>query len=162
MSQSVVVIAEEALLEADARHIIGLSEPQTAFRLLVPTANRNVVTAFLDNLAILDLKEAWEDLIGRNDVSPDEARATAGEALARSVEVLTEAGCDVVTASIAEDVIAALRAEIAEAGDVLQVIVITQQHAVEDTFHRNWADRAHEELGLPVLHLYRGTSTIGS
>jgi hypothetical protein len=41
------------------------------------------------------------------------------------------------------------------------VVVVTYPHALEDTFHRDWASRAREELHVPVLHLYSGTSELG-
>lgn len=163
MSQTVVVVAEDALLPTDVEHIRTVSGEDVTYRVIVPTErDRGVVTAFLDNLALLDLKEAWEDLTGRNDLPEDVARADAASELRESVERLEAAGCTVSGAGIADDVLAALRAEIAEADDVQQVIVVTRPHPVEDAFHRGWADRAHDELGLPVLHLYRGTSAIGS
>jgi hypothetical protein len=41
------------------------------------------------------------------------------------------------------------------------VVVVTRPHAVEDTFHRDWASRARERLGVPVLHVYGGTTFLG-
>ena len=46
-------------------------------------------------------------------------------------------------------------------GDRVLVETPTYPHAVEDTFHRDWASRAREELQVPVLHLYSGTSQLG-
>lgn len=162
MSQTVVVITEDALLPTDVEHIRAVAGDDVIYRLIVPTElDRSVVTAFLDNLALLDLKEAWEDLTGQNTLPPDVARSDAARELQESVDALTAAGCAVTGAGIADDVIAALRDEIAETDDLQQVVVVTRRHPVEDAFHRGWADRAQEELGLPVLHLYRGTSAIG-
>ena len=42
-----------------------------------------------------------------------------------------------------------------------EVVVVTEPHAVEDTFHRDWASKAREVLGLPVLHLYAGDWRLG-
>jgi len=47
------------------------------------------------------------------------------------------------------------------AGDVREVAVVTYPHAVEDTLHTDWASRAREDLQVPVLHLYAGTSELG-
>lgn len=70
-TQSVIVIAEESLLDVDVAHIRSLSGDSTDFRLLVPTGvDRNVVAEFVEHLAIFDLKEAWEDLTGQNEVAP--------------------------------------------------------------------------------------------
>ena len=42
-----------------------------------------------------------------------------------------------------------------------QAVVITRPHAVADTFHTDWATKAQDKLGLPVLHLYAGSGFIG-
>jgi hypothetical protein len=42
-----------------------------------------------------------------------------------------------------------------------EVIVVTEPHAVEDTFHTDWASRARETLGVPVLHMYAGDWRLG-
>jgi hypothetical protein len=52
-----------------------------------------------------------------------------------------------------DDPLPALKAAVAD-GDVAEVAVVTYPHAVEDTFHRDWASRARDELQVPVLHLY--------
>ncbi len=62
---------------------------------------------------------------------------------------------------MADDPIEAMKAELA-AGEVVQVVAVTQPRPVEDTFHTNWADKAQEALGVPVLHFYSGTSFLGS
>lgn len=162
-TQSVIVIAEESLLSVDARHIRSLIDDRTSVRLLVPTGlDRNVVADFVEHLAIFDLKEAWEDLTGQNEVAPDVARADATQVLAESQEELASVGADVASARIVDDVMVALQDELDSGGDVLQVIAVTEQRAVEDTFHTNWPDKAQEKFGLPVLHIYRGTSEIGT
>ena len=45
--------------------------------------------------------------------------------------------------------------------DEAYVEFVTDPHAVEDTFRRDWASKARDALDLPVLHLYRGTSMLG-
>ena len=42
-----------------------------------------------------------------------------------------------------------------------QAVVITRPHAVSDTFHTDWANKAQDQLGIPVLHLYAGSGFIG-
>jgi hypothetical protein len=59
-----------------------------------------------------------------------------------------------------DDPVPALRKAVA-AGDVREVVVVTYPHAVEDTFHADWASRARDALQVPVLHLYAGTSELG-
>ena len=42
-----------------------------------------------------------------------------------------------------------------------EVVVVTAPKMLDDTFRRDWASRAREALGVPVLHLYTGSSIIG-
>lgn len=163
MPQTVIVLTEDALTPSDVAQIRALeSGVEVTYRVLVPTeVEHSVVTDFLNNLALLDLKEAWEDLTGANHVDEGVARTEANTALGLSVTQLESAGAVVESATVADEPIAALRLEL-EASDALQIIAVTQPRPVEDTFHRNWADRAHAELGVPVLHFYSGTSYVGS
>ena len=163
MPQTVIVLTEDALTPSDVAQIRALeSGVEVTYRVLVPTeVEPSVVTDFLNNLALLDLKEAWEDLTGANHVDEGVARTEATTALGLSVTQLESAGAVVESATVADEPIAALRLEL-EASDALQIIAVTQPRPVEDTFHRNWADRAHAELGVPVLHFYSGTSYVGS
>ena len=59
-----------------------------------------------------------------------------------------------------DDPMPALVEEVARLG-AREVVVVTEPHAVEDTFHRDWASRARESLGLPVLHMYAGDWRLG-
>ena len=163
MPQTVIVLTEDALTPSDVAQIRALeSGVEVTYRVLVPTeVEHSVVTDFLNNLALLDLKEAWDDLTGANHVDEGVARTEATTALGLSVTQLESAGAVVESATVADEPIAALRLEL-EASDALQIIAVTQPRPVEDTFHRNWADRAHAELGVPVLHFYSGTSYVGS
>ena len=62
---------------------------------------------------------------------------------------------------VADDPLPALRAAVAADPSVTSVVVVTDPHAVEDTFRQDWASKARDALDLPVLHLYRGTSMLG-
>ena len=159
MPQTVIVLTEDALTSSDVAQIRALeSGVEVTYRVLVPTEiEHSVVTDFLNNLALLDLKEAWEDLTAANHVDESVARKEAALALGESVAELESAGAVVESATIADEPIASLRLEL-EASDALQIIAVTQPRPVEDTFHRTWADRAHAELGVPVLPFYTGTS----
>ena len=59
-----------------------------------------------------------------------------------------------------DDPLPALRSAVADL-EIREIAVITYPHAVADTFHRDWASRARDELRVPVLHLYSGTSELG-
>ncbi|TGO04781.1 hypothetical protein [Serinibacter arcticus] len=164
MPQTVIILTEDALVPSDVEQILGLTAEavDVSYSVLVPTeAEQSVVSAFLNNLWLLDLKEAWEDVTGANDVDETTARQAAAEALGASVGVLESAGASVSSATVADDPIEAMKAELA-AGEVVQVVAVTQPRPVEDTFHTNWADKAQEALGVPVLHFYSGTSFLGN
>jgi len=106
-----------------------------------------------------ELREAWDRARGKEPSHP-EAKATADEQLAGSIAAFVAAGRVATGAVVDDDPLPALKAAVAD-GDVAEVAVVTYPHAVEDTFHTDWASRAREELQVPVLHLYAGTSELG-
>ncbi|WP_159796337.1 hypothetical protein [Puerhibacterium puerhi] len=177
----VLVLTEDTLTSADVDHITRLhAEDPVAYRVLVPAdTERNVVTSIIDHLGMGELRRAWDDLLGRE---PDarQATATAAEQLEGSVKALRATGAEADGFVTADDPLPALRAEVERlggeaaapgaaagpaAGDapagVREAVVVTYPHAVEDTFHSDWASRARDELHVPVLHLYLGTSELG-
>lgn len=159
MPQTVLVLTEHALAPLDIANIQAVSPSEDVeFRLIVPTeTSRSVVLQVIDSLALLDLREAWGTMTGeRNGADPAE------DILAASRSALESAGLTVSAGVIADDPIAALRDQVAESDQVLQVLTVTDPHALEDTVHRSWADRAQDALGLPVLHMYAGTSRLGT
>jgi hypothetical protein len=126
---------------------------------LVPAdTEHNVVSSVLDHLGMLELREAWSELVGR-EPSPEAATRSAGEQVVESVEALRATGATATGEVTQDDPLPALSAAVAAGGD--EVVVVTYPHAVEDTFHTDWASRAREELHVPVLHLYAGTSELG-
>ncbi|HVN14078.1 MAG TPA: hypothetical protein VMT69_18455 [Kineosporiaceae bacterium] len=158
MVQSIVVLSERALLDSDAERLVALHDPERpSFRVLVPTAShRHVLATILDKLSLLELREAVDAAAGREE--PD--RAVAEADVAASVAALqrqgVEASGDVIDGG---DPIGAVTAEVDKGAD--EVIVVTTPHAVEDTLHRDWASVARERLGVPVLHVYSGSSWVG-
>ncbi|MBD5787645.1 hypothetical protein IF650_15890 [Cellulosimicrobium terreum] len=165
MTDTILVLTEDTLNPADVQHILSLHGSEEgaetfAYRVLVPAdTERNVISGIIDHLSVGELKEAWDEVLGR-EPSPVEATASAAEQLERSVAELRDAGRTADGAVIDDDPLPALRTAVG-AGDVREVVVVTYPHAVEDTFHTDWASRAREELHVPVLHLYSGTSELG-
>jgi hypothetical protein len=157
---TVVVLTEDALTTADVTHITSLHpDTEVTYRVLVPAdTEHNVVSSVLDHLGMLELREAWSELIGR-EPSPEAATRSAGEQVVESVEALRATGATATGEVTQDDPLPALSAAVAAGGD--EVVVVTYPHAVEDTFHTDWASRAREELHVPVLHLYAGTSELG-
>lgn len=161
MTDTILVLTEDTLADADVEHILSLHEGETLdYRVLVPAdTERNVVSSIVDHLSLGELKEAWDEVLGR-EPSRAEATATAAERLEGSVAAFVSAGREAEGAITEDDPLPALRKAVAT-GDVREIVVVTYPHAVEDTFHTDWASRARDELHLPVLHLYSGTSELG-
>lgn len=161
MSDIIVVLTEDALTDADVAHITGLyADRDVRFHVLVPAdTEQNVLASLVDHLSLGELREALDAALGR-EPEPVRAELTAHEQLDRSVAAFTAAGAAVDGVVVADDPLPALRAAVADA-EVSEIVVVTLPHALEDTFHRDWASRAREELKVPVLHLYTGTNQLG-
>lgn len=162
MSQTIVVLTEDALTDADADHLVGLYAEleDVAYRVLVPAdTEQNVLVSLVDHLSLGELREALDTVLGR-EPEPDEARRTAQERLDLSVAALRGRGVPVGGDVVDDDPLPALRSAVAGDG-VREVVVVTLPHALEDTFHTDWASRAREDLRVPVLHIYTGTSQLG-
>ncbi|PJI85677.1 hypothetical protein [Luteimicrobium subarcticum] len=158
---TVLVLAEDTLNPADVAHILDLHpDEQLAYEVLVPAdSERNFAVELIDHLSVGELREAWRDL-RREAPSEQDAERTAQDRAAASAAEIAAAGRAATTLVTDDDPLPAL-ADRARAGDVREVVVVTYPHALEDTFHRDWASRARDELELPVLHLYSGTSELG-
>jgi hypothetical protein len=157
---SIVILSEEALTAADAARLTGLhaDEGPIRYRVLMPAdVKRNLLADVLDHLSLLELREALEAARGEDEPT----RAEAGEALARSLAALRGAGVEADGEVIEGDPVSGLEKEVTALGDVQEAMIVTRPHAVEDTFHRDWGARAREVLGIPVLHVYAGSSFIG-
>ena len=71
--------------------------------------------------------------------------------------MLAAAGVEATGTITDDDPLPTLEAEVGRihAGEV---VIVTEPHAVQDTFHTDWASEARERLGVPVLHVYTGTT----
>lgn len=165
MSEIVVVLSEGTLTQADVAQInafYAAQEPprDVTFHVLVPAdTEQNLLVSLIDHLSMGELKEALEAVLGR-EPEPAEAHRDAEEQLASNLAAFAAVGATADGAVVADDPLPALRAVVADDA-VTEVVVVTEPHALEDTFHRDWASRAREELHVPVLHLYAGTSRLG-
>jgi hypothetical protein len=158
---TVVVLAEDTLNPADVQHIVAMHADETLrYEVMVPAdSERNFAVELIDHLSVGELKQAWHDL--RRDVpSEPQAEKTAEQQIAESTADLAAAGREATGLVTEDDPLPALRDRVT-AGGVREVVVVTYPHAIEDTFHRDWASRARDELHVPVLHLYSGTSELG-
>ena len=158
--ETILILTEDALTAADAAHITGLHPDGPAYQVLVPAdTEANVLVALVDHLALGELREALDAALGRSP-KPASAFATAEEQLATSLAQLRGTGATADGEVVGDDPLPTLRAEVTRLG-AREVVVLTHPHALEDTFHQDWASRAREELRVPVLHVYLGTSQLG-
>ena len=161
MSEIILVLTEDTLTAVDVEHITALHEGDSVrYHVLVPAdTHHNILVSLIDHLSLGELRAAL-DAVLRREPKPVKARADAQEQLTASVGVFTAAGLTADGAVVADDPMPALRAAVADK-DVREIVVVTLPHALEDTFHTDWASRAREELKVPVLHLYSGTNQLG-
>ena len=160
-ARTVVVLTEDALTQADVAHITALhAEDGSGYRVLVPAdTERNLLVSVVDHLGLGELRAALDEVLG-GETHPVGTDVDAADRLDLSLRGLHAAGVDADGTVVADDPIAALTAEVARGG-VREIVVVTYPHAVEDTFHRDWASQARDRFEVPVLHLYAGTSELG-
>jgi hypothetical protein len=161
VTDTIVLLTEQALNADDATRIAALHEGESlSYRVLVPAdTERNLLADVVDHVSLGELREAVDALRGR-EPKADQARASAAEALQSSVAALQGLGAEAVGEVTQDDPLPAL-ANAVTAYAAREVVIVTRPHAVEDTFHRDWASRARDRLGVPVLHVYGGTTFLG-
>ena len=156
---TIIVLTEEALRSVDVDKIVGLHEDeQPTYRVLVPAdTQRNLLSSFLNHLSLFEMREALESL---RPVDRRTARSDADTALTATLAQFERHEVVATGEITADDPMPALVEEVSRLG-AREVVVVTEPHAVEDTFHRDWASRARDKLGVPVLHVYAGTTFLG-
>ncbi|GEL93746.1 hypothetical protein [Cellulomonas composti] len=161
MTDTILVLTEDTLAPVDIEHLLALHEgEELAYRVLVPAdSDRPLLPTIVDNLGLGEIKEALQRLRGK-EPSVTEAKVTAHDRLAASLAEFVAVGRQAEGSVVEDDPLPALKAAV-EAGDVREIAVVTYPHAWLDTFHKDWASRAREDLQVPVLHLYSGTSELG-
>lgn len=161
MADLIVILTEQALEPGDAGRILALHEgEELSYHVLVPAdTERNLLVDVVDHLSMLHLREALDAVLHR-EPKGEAARASAEKSLASSLEALRELGKQAQGEVTKDDPLPAVKAEVERLG-AREVVVVTRPHAVQDTFHRDWASRARDELGVPVLHVYAGTTFLG-
>jgi len=161
VTKTVIVLTEDSLLDTDVRQIVDYyATDEVRFQVLVPAdTERNVLQDVINDLGLLDLREIWED-ITESDPSPTEARMEASEALSESLALLAAGGAEADGVVVQDDPLPALTQAVNN-HQAFEVVVVTKPKMLDDTFRRDWASRAREALGVPVLHLYTGSSIVG-
>jgi hypothetical protein len=157
--RTVVVLTEEALKPVDVKKIVALHQDEPAtYRVLVPAdTERNVLVSVLNHLSLLEMREALEAL---TPVDRDEAVADADSALRTSLAEFGTAGASATGEVTADDPMPAVEDEVSRL-KASELVVVTEPLAIQDTFHTDWASRARETLGVPVLHMYAGDWRLG-
>ena len=161
MSEPIVILTEEPLGADDRLNIERLVDgAETRLVVLVPAnTERHLLVDFLENLSLLDIAKAFRELTSHAP-DPAEERVQAAETLAVSLAALEGLGTGVTGEIVDGGAVNGLVAKVRETG-AGQAVVITRPHAVADTFHTDWANKAQDQLGVPVLHLYAGSGFIG-
>src|SRR5206468_6534205 len=117
---------------------------------LVPAnTERHLLVDFLENLSMLDIAKAFRELVS-SAPDPQVERAAAVETLERSLAALAGLGGGVTGEIVSGGAVAGLVAKVRALG-AGQAVVVTRPHAISDTFHTDWANKAQDQLGLPVL-----------
>lgn len=155
MSFNIVILTEVALSEDDAVRLFQLhADDDPAYTVLVSeNAHRGLLSEVVDRLSLLEWREAVDAVRGRDDFTVEDA----GEALETSLAALRAAGAKAQGEVVSDDPITALESAVAtHSADEVQIVTVP--HAVEDTLHTDWGSKARERLGVPVLHVYAGSS----
>jgi hypothetical protein len=161
MSDPIVILTEEPLGADDRVNIERLVNGADARLVVLVPANteRHLLVDFLEHLSLLEISQAFRDLTSRAP-DPSVERAEAAETLAVSLGALGGLGAGVTGEVVDGGAVKGLVSKVKELG-ATQAVVVTRPHAVSDTFHTDWASKAQDELGIPVLHLYAGSGFIG-
>lgn len=161
MNDPIVILTEEPLGPDDRVNIAKLLDGGDApLVVLVPSnTERHLLVDFLENLSLLEIAKAFRELTAQSP-DPEVERAEASETLAASLAALAGLGGGVTGEVVDGGAVASLVAKV-RALDAAQAVVVTRPHAIADTFHTDWANKAQDQLGLPVLHLYAGSGFIG-
>jgi hypothetical protein len=155
VTSNIVILTEVALSAEDAARLVRLhADDSPTYTVLVSeNAHRGLLAEVVDRLSLLELREAVHAVRRRDDFTPADARV----ALDESLDALRAVGATADGEVTSDDPITALeRAVQARAADEVQIVTVP--HAVEDTFHTDWGTKARERLGVPVLHVYAGSS----
>lgn len=162
---TVVLLTEEPLHGPDVDRLLALHPaedggPEWGYWVVVPQdTQRNLLADVVDHLGVGELRAALAAVRG-GEPDPAAARAEAAEVLATTLEALRARGREVDGALTEDDPLPAVRDAVERRG-ADEVVVVSRPRLLEDTFHRDWASRARDALGVPVLHVYGGTTSVG-
>ena len=161
MSDPIVILTEEPLGADDRVNIERLVDGGDAPLVVLVPANteRHLLVDFLENLSMLDIAKAFRELTSHAP-DPDSGTGRGGGDPDHLAQCPRGVGGGVSGEVVDGGRVNGLVEKVKQLG-AAQAVVITRPHAVSDTFHTDWANKAQDRLGLPVLHLYAGSGFIG-
>ncbi|WP_326781560.1 indole-3-glycerol phosphate synthase [Streptomyces longwoodensis] len=144
---------EKALTSADVEFVTTLhGDEAVSFHVLLQPRGEQAdrLLRAIDDVALGELDEAV-----REGQTPEgeEALSVGERALEVSLTALRTAGSAAEGRLVEEHPLDALKGVVQEVG-ADEVIVLTDPHYVEEFFHRDWASRARQKVGVPVLKLF--------
>lgn len=154
----VVILAEQALSELDARQIHSLHDrisDKVVYHLLLPVDDAAArIEASMGTLGAGDLLAAPSMALTEIDLEAvrNECRAEADSGLATSLELLASLGATAHGEVITLAPVDALTEQVSGL-NAREAIILTRPHVVAEFFHVDWTSRARRKLGVPVLHL---------
>jgi hypothetical protein len=155
---TVVILAEQAMSDADAAEVVSLHESiedSRRYVVLIPCEDAaQRVEAALSSLAASDVLASPPDLGSDVDLSETQNAldAEADDAVTASVRAIRAHGVAADGRFSRQDPVDELvRIVASQHGD--EVIVMTRPHVIADFLHLDWASKARRRLGVPLVHL---------
>jgi hypothetical protein len=156
MAEHLIVLTEVQLVAGDVAQITGLMGTDAQLQVLfaAPDDAHPLIEA-LDRLALAQFHGALDALRHRGEAAG--ALSAAWADLHESLAVCRAAGLTADGTVITGDPAAALVKAVGgfKAG---QVVLVTKPHLVGDAIHDDWAAKVRRTIGVPVVHIYGGTT----
>ncbi|MEN3586119.1 MULTISPECIES: indole-3-glycerol phosphate synthase [unclassified Streptomyces] len=148
-----VLMIEKALTSADVEFVTTLhGEEEITFRVLLQPRGDQAdrLLRAVDDVALGEL----DDAVREGETPEGEEALDVGQrALEVSLAALRAAGAEATGLLVRDRPLDELQA-LVEENRADEVIVLTDPHYVEEFFHRDWASRARNKVGVPVLKLF--------
>jgi hypothetical protein len=154
----VVLLAEQALSEVDAREVVALHEEleldqEVRYHLLIPVEDAAArVEATLGSLSGGEMMAPVALTNVDFEKVREECETQSQDALDESIAALRAIGAEVIGSLVRESPVDALAKKVSEV-DGREAIILTRGHLVAEFFHLDWTSKARRKLGVPVLHL---------
>lgn len=160
MTENIIVVTECPMTKTDVKNLLSLyKSSEYSFSIIQPPQeSKNLLVEILDHLMLLELKEILNDVSQKNKFSQTTEKSAENN-LETTIKILEKYKINFTAQITKLNPIVAIAEEMKKTF-ATAVVIITQPHAVEDSFHTDWASKAQKKLGIPILHVYSGTSFI--